>query len=68
MTLPGIIEDPGSLAGRVISPSPALGPEAKNLISFDILNSDVASPLRALDKLTKESCAAIPSNLFEAGL
>jgi len=53
--LPGIIEDPGSLAGRVISPSPALGPEAKNLISLDILKRDVASPLSALDKLTKES-------------
>ncbi len=66
--MPGIIEDPGSLAGRVISPSPALGPEAKNLISLDILKRDVASPLSALDKLTKESWEAIPSNLFKAGL
>jgi hypothetical protein len=36
-TLPGIIEDPACTTGIVISDKPATGPDAINLISFDIL-------------------------------
>ena len=34
LTLPGMIELPGSLAGMIISPIPHLGPEAKNRMSL----------------------------------
>ena len=46
-TFPGIIDDPGSLAGIINSPKPDLGPDAKNLISFIIFNNDI-------DKIFKE--------------
>ena len=36
---PGMIEEPGSLAGRIISEIPLLGPDANTLISFAILNN-----------------------------
>ena len=36
-TLPGIIDEPGSFSGKINSPKPLLGPEAKNLISLAIL-------------------------------
>ena len=45
-TLPGIMDEPGSLAGKVNSPYPALGPEPKNLISFAIFNKQAAVVLR----------------------
>ena len=35
-TLPGMIEDPGSLAGKDISPIEHLGPEERSLMSFAI--------------------------------
>ena len=41
LTFPGIIDDPGSLAGKINSPKPDLGPDAKNLISFIIFNNDI---------------------------
>ena len=37
LTLPGIIEEPGSFDGKINSPMPHLGPEASILISFAIL-------------------------------
>ena len=36
-TFPGIMEDPGCMAGRLISPSPQRGPEANSLRSLQIL-------------------------------
>ena len=36
LTLPGMIEEPGSLAGIVISPRPRRGPEASQRTSFAI--------------------------------
>ena len=41
-TLPGIIDEPGSFIGSFISEIPALGPDAKNLISLAILFNDTA--------------------------
>ena len=41
-TFPGIIDEPGSLDGIIISPIPLLGPEANKRISFAILLSDIA--------------------------
>ena len=64
LTLPGMIEDPGSLAGREISPRPHLGPDPKNLISLAIFISDTASVFRVPLSYTRESLVASASNLF----
>ena len=67
-TLPGIIDEPGSLAGILISPRPDLGPEDKNRKSLRIFNNDTANVFSEFEKLTNESWLAIASNLFFAGL
>lgn len=36
LTLPGMIEEPGSFSGKESSPRPHRGPEAKNLMSLAI--------------------------------
>ena len=64
LTLPGIMEEPGSFAGKINSPYPALGPEPKNLISFAIFIRQTAVVLRVPEKLTIWSCAAKAANLF----
>jgi hypothetical protein len=43
LTLPGIMELPGSFSGIVISPSPERGPEASHRTSLAIFMSEVAS-------------------------
>ena len=67
-TLPGIIEDPGSFAGKLNSPYPALGPEPRNLISLAILSKQTAVVLSVPEKFTIESCAARAANLYFDGL
>ncbi len=61
-TLPGMIEEPGSFAGRISSPRP----EPSSLISFAILNSPVATDVSAPCANTIASCDASASNLFGA--
>ena len=46
-TLPGIIEDPGSLSGINISPIPLLGPELNILISLAIFIKLTATVFKA---------------------
>jgi len=65
-TLPGIIEEPGSFSGSRSSPSPLLGPEARNRMSLAILNRETAVLLSALDIPTMASWLARASNLFSA--
>ena len=67
-TLPGIIEEPGSLEGNINSPYPALGPEPRNLISFAIFIKLTAVVFKVPEKLTISSCAARAANLFFVGL
>ena len=67
-TFPGIIDEPGSLAGMFISPNPDLGPDERKRKSFRILNNEMAREFKELEKLTNESWFAIASNLFIAGL
>jgi hypothetical protein len=50
LTFPGIIDDPGSLAGKINSPNPDLGPDAKNLISFMIFNNDIDKVFKEFEK------------------
>ena len=66
--MPGIIDDPGSFAGKSNAPKPDLGPEAKNRMSFIIFWIETARILRLKEKLTNGSCVAIEENLFLAGL
>ena len=68
LTLPGIIEEPGSLAGKMISPYPALGPDPKNLISFAIFIKLTAVVFKVPEKFTISSWAAKAANLFLVGL
>ena len=58
------MEDPGSFSGKINSPNPDLGPEAKNRISLQILNIETESVFNTADKLTSASWAAIDSNLL----
>lgn len=66
LTLPGIIDDPGSFSGKDNSPKPDLGPLPKNLISFAILCKETAKVFKAPDKLIKASLAYKASNLLGA--
>ena len=54
-TLPGIIDEPGSLAGILISPNPDLGPDDKNLKSFKNFSNETAIKFKELEKFTNES-------------
>ena len=46
LTLPGIIDEPGSLAGRMISASPVRGPEPRSRMSLAIFISETATVFR----------------------
>ena len=65
-TFPGIIEDPGSFDGIMISPIPLLGPEANKRMSLAILFIETAICFNAPCDSTIASCAAKASNLFSA--
>ena len=47
LTLPGMIDEPGSFSGRVSSPSPQRGPDASQRMSLAIFISATASVLSA---------------------
>ena len=48
-TFPGIIDEPACTAGIPISDSPAIGPDAINLISFETLPNSIAKFFNADD-------------------
>ena len=58
LTLPGMIEEPGSLAGSDNSPKPHRGPEPNHRTSFAIFIKETARVLRAPEAATTASCAA----------
>ena len=68
LTLPGIIDEPGSLSGIKISPIPLLGPDDNIRISFAIFIRLTATTFNAACASTIASCAANASNLFSAVL
>ena len=68
LTFPGIIDEPGSFAGKIISPYPALGPDPRNLISFAIFIRLTAAVFNVPEKFTISSWAAKAANLFLVGL
>ena len=57
LTLPGMIELPGSLAGMAISPRPQRGPLASQRMSLAIFIRLAANPLTAPEANTSGSCA-----------
>ena len=66
LTLPGMMDEPGSLAGRISSPRPQRGPEASQRMSLAIFISEQASVFSAPLASTMASCVASASNLFSA--
>ncbi len=61
-----MIDEPGSLAGRIISPIPERGPEPRRRISFAIFIREAASTFIAPEISIIASWAARASNLFSA--
>ena len=66
LTLPGMIDEPGSFSGSDSSPRPERGPEPRRRMSLAILNSEAATVLMAPWLKTIASCAASASNLLGA--
>ena len=67
LTLPGMMELPGSFSGSEISPIPERGPEASRRMSLAILVSAAASVFNAPCANTSASWPASAANLFGAG-
>ena len=65
-TLPGMIDDPGSLAGSTSSPSPQRGPEASHRMSLAIFIRATANPRTAAWARTIGSSDPSAANLFGA--
>ena len=66
LTLPGMIELPGSFSGSWISPRPLRGPEPRSRRSLATLLSAQAAVFSAPDASTMASWAASAANLFGA--
>ena len=67
LTLPGMMDEPGSFSGRSSSPSPLRGPEPSQRTSSAILMSDTASVFDgAVREHDSASCAASAANLLGA--
>ena len=66
LTLPGMIELPGSLAGSLSSAKPARGPEPSRRRSLASFISATASVFSAPDSATSGSCPASAANLLGA--
>ena len=66
LTLPGIIDEPGSFSGIKISPIPERGPEANRRMSLAILYRLTANCFNAPCVSTIASWAASASNLLSA--
>lgn len=66
LTFPGIIELPGSFAGKISSPKPQFGPLASHLMSLAIFISATAKPFSVEWTLTRASKESWAVNLFWA--
>ena len=66
LTLPGMIEEPGSFSGMRISPRPQRGPEASQRTSLAIFIRFAASALSAPWAKTRSSLEVSAWNLFSA--
>ena len=68
LTLPGMMEDPGWVAGRTSSPRPQRGPDPSQRMSFAILERLTAMVLSSPDASTTQSRVAWASKWFRASL
>src|SRR5262245_45607470 len=66
LTLPGMMDEPGSLAGRVNSPRPERGPEPSQRMSLAIFIRAQARALSAPLAMTIGSSEASAANLLGA--
>src|SRR5215469_13154186 len=66
LTLPGMIDEPGSFDGIVNSAKPARGPHDIRRMSFAILYRDTARLRSVPESATKSSCAPCTANLLGA--
>ena len=66
LTLPGMIDEPGSFSGIRSSPMPVRGPDASHRTSFAIFISAPASVRSADDTATSASCEASWTNRLSA--
>ena len=66
LTLPGMMELPGSFSGSCSSPRPQRGPLPRKRTSLATFMSETATTLSAPLISTSESCAASASNLLGA--
>ena len=66
LTLPGMIEEPGSFSGSNSSPRPQRGPEASQRMSLAIFISATASPRTAAIAATIASSEPRAANLLGA--
>src|SRR6266852_2739001 len=66
LTLPGMIDEPGSFSGSSSSPKPQRGPEASQRISLAIFISDTARPRKPAIAATIASSEPCAANLLGA--
>ena len=66
LTLPGMIEEPGSFSGSDSSPRPQRGPDASHRMSLAIFMSATATPRTAAIAATIPSSEPWAANLFGA--
>src|ERR1700722_11455392 len=66
LTFPGMIDEPGSFSGKLISPKPQRGPEPNKRISLAIFIKLTGIVFNAADTSTNASCAASAENLLGA--
>src|SRR5260370_37186123 len=64
LTLPGMIDDPGSFSGIDNSPRPQRGPDASQRMSFEIFMNDAARVFIAAWAKDSSSGAESPADLF----
>ena len=67
LTLPGMIEEPGSLDGRISSCRPVRGPEPSQRMSLANLNSDTARARSAAETRTSASQRGLGGELVGRG-
>src|SRR5476649_1836974 len=65
-TLPGMMEEPGSFAGKINSPKPQRGPEPSQRTSLAIFINAQANVFKPPLAKTNASCAAKAANLLGA--
>src|SRR5678816_1501808 len=67
LTLPGMMDDPGWIGGRLISARPARGPDARRMRSLAIFEILIATLLSAPEYATKPCWSHVAASMSVAG-